>query len=327
MNFMVGKIMRVRIFKHLEYPNILRQLPGFNPETNQVSGHFDDIEFIFQEDGECDFTIVLNRVGKNNRQVTCPPSNIWAVFQEPFIFKLFDWMIDNHQKYQKIFTHHIFNKNNKYIPSYPMLPWYVDKTYDELTAMTTPEKSQDISWITSNKSDFPGHKERVKFLDIVQKSELNIDIFGNGICPIDDKWDGLAPYKYCLVVENSSSKDYWTEKISDCFLSFSLPIYYGCTNIDQYFPTDSYIRIDINKPEQAIAIIQGAIQNNEWEKRKQDILKARGLVLNKYNFFHYITPLLKEAYKPELNKKRITLKPFSRSYKRRFLNKIEKLKR
>lgn len=301
-------------------PDILRQTPGH-------SGRWGDVQFICEEDGECDFAVVLNRVGKDDRHVTCPEGNVWAVFQDPFVFRIHDWMIDNHSQFNKVFTHHTFNDDPKYIQHYPMLAWYIDKSYDELKAIGVPEKTKDISWITSNKSLYPGHRERMKFIDFIRASGLDIDIYGKGIRPIDNKWDGQAPYKYSLVVENSSSRDYWTEKLADSYLAYSLPIYYGCTNIDDYFPSDSYIRIDINKPEEALETIRQAIANNEWEKRLDAIKRSRELVLDTYNFFPYISNLMRQAFEPEKPRVSRTLKPYKRTFARRLLNVVERLKR
>ena len=48
------------------------------------------------------------------------------------------------------------------------------------------------------------------------------------------KYDGFKNYKYSLCLENSSEKYYFTEKFTDCILSWTIPIYYGCSNIDKY---------------------------------------------------------------------------------------------
>ena len=315
--------MKVRIFRQSEYPDILRQLPGYDESIASNRGKWGDIEFIHGEDGGCDFAIILDRVGKIQRTVFCSPENVWVIMQEPFLFHGHDYMIDDHNQYARVYTHHIFNDDPKYVRHFPILPWFIDKTYDELKAEPVPEKTRSISWITSNKADYPGHKERVEFIEEIKNSDIDVDLFGRGICPIGNKWDGLAPYKYSLVVENSSSTDYWTEKLSDCFLGYSLPIYYGCTNIDEYFPKDSYIRIDIREPDKAIEIIKATIKNGEWEKRLDAIKESRQLVLEEYNMLPYLAKLFKQhSDKDKSAKQEILLHPFKRSLKRRVVNRL-----
>lgn len=48
-------------------------------------------------------------------------------------------------------------------------------------------------------------------------------------------------YMFTLSMENAISQDYHDEKIFQCFLAGSIPIYAGATNIADYVPTGSYI--------------------------------------------------------------------------------------
>ncbi|MDB2522374.1 glycosyltransferase family 10 [Planktomarina temperata] len=52
---------------------------------------------------------------------------------------------------------------------------------------------------------------------------------------MDDKLESLRDYRFHIAIENSSYDGYFTEKITDCFLAGTYPIYYGCKNLDQYF--------------------------------------------------------------------------------------------
>jgi hypothetical protein len=79
-----------------------------------------------------------------------------------------------------------------------------------------------------------------------------VDLFGRAARPIDDKWDGLAPYHFSLAIENTVATDYWTEKVADCFLSWTCPIYNGAPNLADFFPRDSFIQIDIARPREAL---------------------------------------------------------------------------
>lgn len=310
--------MLVQIIKNWDDPNLLRQTP-------KNLGIWRGIKFTLGSTKECDYIIVLNHVSQDT-EVYCSKKNIWAVMQEPYIVGSHEWMIEGHKNFSKIFTHHIFNNNNKYIVSNPMLPWHIDKNYNELINIKIPKKTKNISWITSNKRIFPGHKPRMKFFDFIKSNKyLNIDLYGRGINELDDKWDGLAEYKYSLAIENSSSQDYWTEKIADCFLSYTMPIYYGCTNIDEYFPINSMIKIDINKPQEAIGIMQKALDEDIWSKNLESIQEARELVLNKYNFFAQIANKIDMNNKEPRNKEKIFLKKYKKSFKRKILTRLEQL--
>jgi len=298
----------VRIIKNWSEPDMFRQTPN-------SLGVWKNVYFTTDNISDVDYVIVLN-YSNVDVEVNTYPSNVWVVMQEPYIKGFFDWMVEKHSIYAKVFTHHIFSNKSKYISSYPMLVWHVNKSYDELKSIAIPGKTKNISWITSNLQHFPGHRNRMEFLERVKQSELEVDLFGRGIKFIEDKWDGLAPYKYALAIENSSSKDYWTEKLADCFLSYTLPIYYGCANLEAYFPKDSFIKIDINKPEEAFEIIRNAIQNKEYEKRFDAICEARELILEKYNFFANISNEI-EKNKTIGKKEHIVIKAYRQSIEKK----------
>jgi predicted PilT family ATPase len=164
-----------------------------------------------------------------------------------------------------------------------------EKTYDELKSISTLNKDKLISIIVSDKSFTKGHRSRVKFVKKLKK-ELgeDIDIFGKGYNEIVDKWEAIAPYKYTIVIENSSYNNYWTEKLADAFLGQSYPVYYGCKNIYDYFPEDSLSLIDIRKSDKAIKKIREIIDNNLYEKSLDNIKKSKDLILDKYQLFPMI---------------------------------------
>lgn len=202
-----------------------------------------------------------------------------------------------------------------------ILPWFIGfKTnaqgevvstldYDQLKSMPRIEKTKLLSVITSNKAFTQGHIDRMRFVQKLKEHYGDqLDIFGRGFHDFDDKWDILAQYKYHLVIENSSQLYYWTEKMSDCLLAETFPFYYGCTNMSDYIPRGAYEPIDIKHPEEAIKIIDEAIANNRYETSIDDLLKARNLMLNKYNMLEYIASLC-DQLDPTLKKQAVTIKP------------------
>jgi len=295
--------MLVRIIKNWSYPDLMRQTPG-------GTGAWDGIQFTSEPVDECDLVIVLNHV-PCEISVRCAPENVWAVMQEPYVRDIFEWMIEGHGQYRYVFTHHPGRNYlyKKYIRSQPALPWHVDMTYDALRNSVIPEKRKAVSWITSNLMSFPGHKLRMEFLAQLQSSGVSVDVYGKGIKFIENKWDALAHYKYSLAIENSSGPDYWTEKIADCFLSWTVPIYYGSTNLEDYFPEGSFIRIDINQPERALKTINAIIGDDDWRARVSALKEARNLVLERYQFFPQMRQLI-GTYHEDLPKQDLVLKPY-----------------
>ena len=156
--------------------------------------------------------------------------------------------------------------------------------------MGTIKKSKLISVISSNKSFTPGHENRLEFVEVLRRHfGAQVDVFGKGFNEIEDKWEALAPYKYHIVLENSSFKDYWTEKLADAYLAFCYPIYFGCPNIYDYFDASMLSVIDIAKPDQAVEEIEKCLAADEYEARIERLKKARHRILNEYNIFAVIS--------------------------------------
>ena len=276
----------MRIVKDWEWAGLLRQTPG-------GKGIWDGIQFTLDPVEECDYLIMLNNRKATKTEAYCPKGNVWAIMQEPYVKYLYDWLVEGHEFYSKVFTHYLPSDNPKYIPSQPAIPWHINRTYDELIEVKVPEKSKNISWITSKLTFLPGHQKKMAFLNFLkQNASFNIDVFGRGIRYVAVKWDGLAPYRYSIAIENSSGPDYWTEKVSDCFLAWTVPIYYGCANLEDYFPRESFIQIDIDRPEWSLERIGEIIRNDEWERRIPALKESRNLILYKYQIFPYLSELI-----------------------------------
>jgi hypothetical protein len=277
-------------------------------------------QFYINEDiSNPDFWVVQGKGVRSTESTTVAPENTILVTTEPQSVLVYP------KKYTKQFgmVHSSQEqiKHQNLILGPIMIPWYVGfkqtkakgfeatLTYDDILNCKTPKKTKLISVITSNKAFTQGHQDRIDFVEKLKAHYGDkIDVFGRGYKDFDDKWDVLAPYKYHIAIENDSKKYYWTEKLSDCYLTETFPIYHGCSNLSDYFPEDAFQSIDILDFESAVKIIDRIIAEDTFEK-KQDVLKDCKLkVLNEYNLFDYIA-MLCDKLDPTLPKKEIVIKP------------------
>lgn len=276
--------MLVRIVKDWSYPDLFRQSPG-------GSGAWGDIRFTSEDFDECDLLVVLNRP---HEKIKVRARESWLFSQESPIDS-YKWHTKSFKYFDKVFSFWDNKNFQNIIHNQTGLPWHINKTYDELIKLSVDECAklhETVSWITSNASSKPGHKVRLDFLQYLKSISFELDLFGRGFNRIEDKFGALAPYKYSLAIENYSCNDYWTEKIADCFLSWTMPIYYGAKNINSYFPKESMIVIDPRRPEDAVQIIREAIAGNTWEKNLDYIRESRELILSKYQFFPLVSGLI-----------------------------------
>lgn len=291
----------VGIYQKYSYPDLFRQTPG-------ASGIWGNAQFLINKPFEpCDVLVILNMVYEE-MEVTCRES--WQVIQEPPIH-IFSSLYKGRKQdaYASVFAPVCSRSSNvNCYESHGALPWHVDMTYDQLKKMSPPDKKRPLSWITTNKALFPGHRERMQFLNKLKSASVEFDLFGRGFHSLDNKYDGLAPYRYSLAVENCSAPHYWTEKLADCFLTWTMPVYYGCTNLEDYFPKESFLQIDINDPK-VCEYIKDIARSDLYLKHRDAITEARNMVLDNYQLFPFIinkinksslleSPLMKQQLLP-----------------------------
>lgn len=67
------------------------------------------------------------------------------------------------------------------------------------------------------------------------------EITTNPLFVWDSKYELFRSYQFSVAIENSKQMNYFTEKVIDCFLTKTVPIYWGCPNIGEYFFTEGMI--------------------------------------------------------------------------------------
>lgn len=262
---------------------------GFVGLENRLPGgtlNQGDVVFTLEEDVEADVVVIQNYL-QYDTVISAREGYIFKWDNEPIVRQPFARGLD------RIFTH-ISSDDPRRHTAPPILDWWVARSHDELTAMELPAKSKPMSAIASTKTMIFGHHQRAEFVNLVASALPGIDVFGQGRDhPLEDKWDGLAPYRYSLAIENTSKDDYWTEKIADCFLSYTVPLYFGAKNIGEYFPPESFIWLPIDQPETALAVIRDVLENDDWKARLPALTSARELVLKRYSLGSQIMSIVR----------------------------------
>jgi hypothetical protein len=67
------------------------------------------------------------------------------------------------------------------------------------------------------------------------------DINNNPSMNPDSKMDILRDYQFAVTIENGTQENYFTEKLIDCLVMKTIPIYWGCPNISEFFDTTGWI--------------------------------------------------------------------------------------
>lgn len=128
------------------------------------------------------------------------------------------------------------------------------------------DKNYNVSLIASSKNQTIGHKFRHLIRD--QFSDKIDLVCGRGINPIPYKLQALAPFRYSIIVENGKYDAYFSEKIIDCFLTGTIPIYWGCPSIDEFFISEGLIKFDSIED---LSNILKNISEKDYKKRYEAI--------------------------------------------------------
>jgi hypothetical protein len=280
-----------------------RQAPNREPVWNNV-------EFVYSNEiGYFDYWVVLhNEAIKIKEKAFCDPENIIYISMEP-TENIGSVRRGFHQQFAKcVLTDPELEMRNIIRENFHT--WWVgvgvvnsnrghqfrgiSLGYDEMFNLKIPiGKKNRISILQSKKIMLEGHIKRNIFISKLLASPLSgfIDLYGDDHTPVIDKMDIILPYKYHICLENSNIPNYWTEKLADAFLGYSMPIYYGNKSVQNYFSKDSIILIDIDDPDSSIELIYKAFIENFWEKQIDNIIQSRDDILSKYNILNLLAKL------------------------------------
>lgn len=272
------------------------------PKSGSFTG---DCEFVFSiGEQDYDWLVVIDDV---SRQLMMPPEVLSCADEHTLLVTTEPASITHYgdafcAQFEQVLTSQPSEalRHTNRIFSHTGNVWFNGHRYDELDGNEFPEKTTDFSTVCSSKQQkHTIHNERYQFCHWLANELPSMDLFGHGSRYIEHKYDALDPYRFHLAIENYSGLHHWTEKLADPYLSGCFPIYYGCQNIADYFPTESFLEIDLFNRSEAIEKIRNVIEDAAFFESRQDALyEARRLVMNDYNLLSMIERLVLEKFVP-----------------------------
>lgn len=159
----------------------------------------------------------------------------WLIESPEITRNSYEYIKNNFEKFDLIFTFdkELLSLSSKFI----LLP--IGGCWIESENRKIFTKTKNLSIIASSKNITEGHKLRHEIINKIS----NIDVFGYKN-PINNKITGLGEYRFSIVVENIKKDYYFTEKIIDCFITGTIPIYWGCPSIGNFFDIRGIIQFD-----------------------------------------------------------------------------------
>ena len=188
------------------------------------------------------FSLFVDDIPKTQEDLS--PLNILTLAEPNEYFGLHDWAIQNQNTFSAILTWN--DKLLNQCPNAVFLPfgstWFLREQYEKFH-----EKKFELAHLCGVLLKSYGHQMRHEIL--ARKDEFIIPT--NFYSTIGDRHNEedarigkeivFGNSQYGIVIENFSHRGYFSEKILDCFLMKTIPVYWGCSNIGDFFNSKGII--------------------------------------------------------------------------------------
>lgn len=239
-----------------------------------------------------------------------PKEKLTAVLLEPPSVRPWNYDRSYHHYFGKIFTQLDamvdYKTYFKYFAACPNLSMFNDLPKFH-------ERKLLVMFAGNKGSNFPGelYSERRRFIEFCEKNkQVQFDFFGvwwdssryhnyRGFAA--DKFNIGKHYKFAICYENVQGLDgYITEKLFDAFITATVPIYWGPTNITKYVPSNCFISASrFHSPEEIYSFISNITQE-EYSNYIFNIRKFLSsdavLVFKDNNFAHLVLSRVLKDY-------------------------------
>jgi hypothetical protein len=178
--------------------------------------------------------------------------NIYISIEPDCIYNDKDYLLSNWKKYDFVFTYdpqllrECKNSRMYYFGS----SWINQNEYNNINVLM---KKFKMSTLIGQKNFAPGHSFRQKILHTQKEipflccyrsgNEGGINQYHNEVL-FGSKVKLFSEYQYSLVIENNRCDNWFTEKIIDCLICRTIPVYYGDPSISNVFNTTGWIILD-----------------------------------------------------------------------------------
>lgn len=235
----------------------------------------EDFNFLYNKFKDKPITIFNDRLPRNITELEYNPYNFFILHEPNEFFGFHNWIINNNNLFSAIFTwsEDVLNNCSNSI----LFDHGARSEGDEWlnTFSENIDKKFEVSFLAGAKTLVEGHKFRQEIYKLEDKikipkkwfyvlNDFNWDDYNQGGIGRSVSGTGAtfnnAPKRVCynesmfhIAVENVKYNNWYTEKIGDAFASKTVPIYWGCPNIGEYF--DKRGVIAFNTKEELIDIV------------------------------------------------------------------------
>jgi hypothetical protein len=243
---------------------------------------------------DLDFSLFVESIPQSEEDLS--PINIIALYEPNEYFGKHDWVIKNKNLFNAILTWNdkILNNcdNAIYLPFGHT--WLQPDQYEKNYI-----KEFKIAHLCGTLLKSYGHQMRHEILDRKEEIKIPTKFFHtygdrhNIERARIDKEEILSDSMFAVAIENFAHRGWFSEKILDCFLLKTIPIYWGCSNIGDYFNTNGIIKFE--SPDDFI-YVSNQLTPQYYESKKEFIEENWRLALSYVNYEKNIVNKIKEIF-------------------------------
>jgi hypothetical protein len=152
-----------------------------------------------------------------------------------------------------------------------------------------PNKENKVSFLMSNKSWTKGHRFRHEVYSLLENINVcNGFSVDRHMSPprIESKNSIFDRYKYSIIIENEQNNNWITEKLIDCLATKTIPLYWGASNVGEFFDTKGIIQF--NTLEELEHILSNDLSSEHYENLEHTLNSNAKEALTYSNFFNRV---------------------------------------
>ena len=153
----------------------------------------------------------------------------WLVESPVITPQSYKFVQDNYELFDVVFTH---DDATLKCPNAKFLPIGMCHLQEDEIGLKY-QKTKLVSMMYSNKNFAPGHTIRHA---VAQEFNEIVDLMGSGATGQHvKKIESCRNHMFSIAIENCRQDSYFSEKLLDCFLTGTIPIYWGMPSISKFF--------------------------------------------------------------------------------------------
>ena len=248
-------------------------------------------DLLITKENDYEYAVLLN-VGMLNKEL--PKRNVIGFSHEP---RMTLGMNDFSQSYIENTVSEYYISNSSNLPSafkegfsFVCPSEYGKKEWEE-------KRNSRMSMILSMSNFMPGHNMRHMLLNKILDSDMDIHFYANGLNRIysdprvkEFDWDifyiPYEKYQYQIVIENIIDNYWSTEKLTNCIIKETIPIYYGSKKASLLFYPENSINYLGENVEENFEIIKEVYKNSSYDE--QICKSAKEILYEKNNLLEFL---------------------------------------